>query len=121
MSGTGDCFRWALWDAIHNGGTLVHGWVQHPVTGTYAHAWVERDGFVHDWQRCDQKRGPCPQSLEEFDAEYLPEHEARYSPQTTKLVLKAFNEGNYGPWHPDPWSRDAYGPSWIPRTNPWFD
>ena len=46
MSGTGDCFRWALWDAVNNGGTLVHGWTNHPETGTYAHAWVERAGKV---------------------------------------------------------------------------
>lgn len=121
MSGTGDCFRWALWDAVNNGGTLVHGWVHHPITGSYAHAWVERDDMVYDWQRCDQNRGPCPQPLDEFDAEYHPEHEARY-PATAKLIGRAHKEGNYGPWHSEPWS----DPSWSPRTNPyqcnpWYD
>jgi hypothetical protein len=121
MSGTGDCFRWALWDAVNNGGTLVHGWSHHPDTGTYAHAWVERDGMVYDWQRCDQNLGPCPQPLDEFDAEFLPEHEERY-PGNGRLIGRAAKEGSYGPWHSDPWS----DPTWTPRTNslrrnPWYD
>jgi len=117
MAGQGDCFRWALWDAVHNGGTLVHGWLQHPGTGVYAHAWVERDGLVYDWQSCDQGVGPCPQLKKDFYQQNLPDAIARYPSNEVKLVAKATKEGHYGPWHPKPWS----DPNWKPRTNPYTD
>ena len=111
MEKHGDCYRWALWDAVNNGGELVHGWIVHPIFGTEltAHAWVERDGQVYDWQRCEQGMGDCPISVEEFYQEYQPQGVAHY-PGTPKLVGRVHREGNWGPWHPEPWT----DPDWRP-------
>lgn len=112
MPGEGDCFRWALWDAVKNGGVLVHAWLQHPITGTYAHAWVERGNLVFDWQSCHLGQNLCPQLKEDFYADNLPDAIARYPSDEIKLVAKATQEGHYGPWHPEPWS----DPDWRPRN-----
>lgn len=110
----GDCFGWALWDAAKNGGTLVHGWVIHPIFGTelMAHAWVERDGEVYDWQHCEKGMGACPTTIEEFYEEYQPQHTASY-PGNPRLAGKLFREGHYGPWHPEPWA----DPDWRPNPD----
>jgi len=110
MQKQGDCFRWALWDAIHNGGNLVHGWIIHPFFGTelMAHAWVERDGFVYDWQSCEySQEDPLP--LTEFYELRKPVGLAVY-PGSPKLLGRAHREGHYGPWHQAPWS----DPNWKP-------
>jgi len=105
---TGDCFKWALWDAVHNGGALVHGWVLNQALlklgarDYTAHAWVERDGMVYDWQRCEAGIGECPITLEEFAGLYEPIGEARHE-GTPRLVGRAHGEGHYGPWHEPDW------------------
>jgi len=108
----GDCFRWALWEAVNNGGLLVHGWVVHPIFGNelMAHAWVERDGWVYDWQHCEQGMGMCPMSHEDFAEVYQPRGEKSYR-GSPRLIGKAYNEGHYGPWHSPPWS----DPHWRPN------
>ena len=105
---TGDCFRWAWGDAMRNGGTLVHGWYRNPIilrggaVDYIAHAWVERDGLVYDWQRCDQGYGKCPITKRHFYRMYRPINTAKY-PGTPKLAGKAYHEGHFGPWHKECW------------------
>ena len=112
MEKQGNCYQWALWNAVNNGGELVHGWILHPIFGTEltAHAWVERDGEIYDWQHCEQEMGDCPISIEEFYQEYQPQGIARY-PGTPRLVGRAHRAGHYGPWHPEPW----VDPDWRPN------
>lgn len=112
MEKQGDCFRWALWDAVRNGGNLVHGWVQHIIgTELIAHAWTERDGLVYDWQSCEYSEvGPTP--LDKFYQQRKPTGLAVY-PGTPKLVGRAHRKGHYGPWHRPPWSDSNWRPNPI--------
>ena len=124
----GDCFRWAHKEASFNGGTLIHGWVidraKRRIWGVIeygAHAWVERDGLVYDWQRCDQGYGKCPITVRHFNRMYRPLNVRRY-PGTPKLIGKAYHEGHYGPWHEECSCIHfkEYNCNCKKRGNPWW-
>jgi len=103
----GLCFPWAWRDVFDNGGTLVHGTVTAPQKRprhTYAHAWVERDGKVYDWQTMKAGHGGrhrgkgYPRDL--FYDLYEPEEVRRFDQEEAMVNLPRY--GHYGPWDDAP-------------------
>lgn len=103
----GLCFPWAWRDVFDNGGTLVHGMVTTPQKRprhSYAHAWVERDGKVYDWQTMKAGHGGrhrgkgYPRDL--FYDLYEPEEVRRFDQEEAMVNLPRY--GHYGPWDDAP-------------------
>lgn len=100
----GECFSYAVKYAAREGDVVVHGEVLYPQNlikimphlqgRRYAHGWVEKDGFVYDWQ--NTYLGSDSPTVETFYAERDPIRIHRY-PDNEALRI-AIRTGNWGPW-----------------------
>jgi hypothetical protein len=92
----GDCFRHAYQFVTKRGGTLKHGTVTHPWDeNEFAHAWVEKDGKVHDWQTAEvRKTEPLP--VTEFHRRWRPRDVRSYTADQARVQV--LRTRHYGPW-----------------------
>ena len=97
----GDCFRWALKNfdpKAHD--VLVHAKVkpQGRRGAPYWHAWIERDGFVLDWQGQEVGQYP-PIPVADFYTVYRPTSLRRYTRDSTPSPYQLmFKSKVWGPW-----------------------
>ena len=92
----GECFRYAYHFVTEQGGVLKHAMVTHPWDkNDFWHAWVEKDGSVHDWQTAEVRRtDPVP--VNNFYAWWKPRDVRSYTAdEARKHLVKA---GHHGPW-----------------------
>lgn len=100
----GDCFRFATQEAEnYPNATIVHGTVTAPFSqppNEYAHAWIESDGIVYDWQTMKAGHGGNFQGkgypLDVFNELYKPKNELRYTPE--EATINALRHKHWGPW-----------------------
>lgn len=96
------CYACAIQETARDGGEVVHARCLYPpdlvrrapyLRGErHDHAWVERDGFVYDWQA----RHPPPVSATGFYLDRDPVDIRRYtSSEAVELFVRT---GHMGPW-----------------------
>lgn len=101
----GLCFKYAAEKAARDGGQVVHGRCLYPpdvlrrapwLCGQrHDYAWIERDGFVYDWQSRDLPLS----SVEGFYLDREQVEVQRYEP--AEAVALAVRTGTWGPWSGD--------------------
>lgn len=92
----GECFRYAYQLVTKQGGTLKHGMVTHPWDrNNFWHAWVEKDGKVHDWQTAEVRRAE-PVEVSDFYAWWKPRDVRSYTADEAEKW--AARTRKLGPW-----------------------
>jgi hypothetical protein len=94
--GCGECFMYAYQFIRKKGGVLKHAMVTHPWDkNDFWHAWVEKNGKVHDWQTAEVRKTD-PVAIEQFYAWWKPHDVRSYTAdEAREQILKA---KHYGPW-----------------------
>ena len=93
----GECFMYAYQFVTRKGGTLKHGMVTHPWDkNDFWHAWVEKDGKVHDWQTA-KVRKTDPVSVGDFYLWWKPRDVKIYTADEARK--QSARAKHYGPWN----------------------